>query len=76
MADKNTPLKLGQRLWIIIPWGFEPYEYDLLSTKITDIKETDVGERLIYTEGQSEENREWSSQYFRSQGHRKYQNLS
>ena len=41
MAEKHTNLKVGQRLWIVIPWGFEPYEYELLSTKITRLENDD-----------------------------------
>ncbi|BDR58928.1 hypothetical protein [Xylocopilactobacillus apicola] len=68
MADQNTTLKIGQRLWIIIPWGFEPYEYDLLSTKITDLKVNDSGDCTIYTESPDEEDRVWMSQYLDAMG--------
>lgn len=68
MVDKNTSLKVGQRLWLVVPWGFEPYEYELLSTKITQIETGEDQERTIYTEGPNNEEGKWSSQYLSARG--------
>ncbi|MGL5900533.1 MAG: hypothetical protein ACRCZW_12905 [Lactobacillaceae bacterium] len=68
MAEKKTNLKVGQRLWIVIPWGFEPYEYELLSTKITRLETDDNQERMIYTEGFNNEEEKWNSQYLSARG--------